>query len=69
MKATIRLAVLLALTANLTACSGHQWLRDWYMGQKLIEPELVPQPAPRDEMGNPRLKPQRSSGFRQEAKP
>ena len=53
------LLVLLASLASLTlgACD-RRWLRDDYMGRDLLQPELTPQPAPRDDQGNPVLTPQ-----------
>lgn len=53
------LLILLASLASLAlgACD-RRWLRDDYMGRDLLEPELTPQPAPRDDRGNPVLPPQ-----------
>jgi len=46
-------ALLVALLA-LGACE-RRWLRDDYMGRDVLQPELTPAPAPRDDRGNPVL--------------
>ncbi|MDA1100856.1 MAG: hypothetical protein O2967_17930 [Proteobacteria bacterium] len=55
MKPAICLVVLTLLATGLTACDGSLFMRDNYMGQKWLEPELLPQQVPRDQDGNPQL--------------
>jgi len=54
MKARIILLTSISLVATLVACESGPLLRDDYMGQDLIEPELRPQLPPRDKFGNPK---------------
>ncbi|MDP7546594.1 MAG: hypothetical protein QGF20_04810 [Alphaproteobacteria bacterium] len=58
MKAASRLVILTIFAASLAACDSTPFLRDDYMGKKLIEPELLPQRVPRDQDGNPQLQTQ-----------
>jgi hypothetical protein len=53
MKKLARLLSLALLAATLPACDTGPLLRDWYMGKKFIEPELLPERVPRDQHGNP----------------
>ena len=54
-----RFLLLLVVLAGLApaGCGNYRWLRDDYMGRDLLEPELTPKPAPRDDLGNPILAP------------
>lgn len=55
MKLISRLLVPPLLAASLAACDSSPLLRDNYMGQNLLEPELLPRPVARDNKGNPIL--------------
>jgi hypothetical protein len=58
MKTAMRLLILTLLAALPAACDSGALLRDHYMGQKLLEPALLPQRVPRDDNGNPQLQTQ-----------
>jgi hypothetical protein len=50
------------LAAGLAACDGGTLLRDNYLGQGIIEPDLRPQRVRRDNLGNPILPTNAPSG-------
>ncbi|MBT3532839.1 MAG: hypothetical protein HN478_03110 [Rhodospirillaceae bacterium] len=56
MKALCCLFILSLLAANLTACDSDPILREKYSGQGILEPEYLPQPVRRDQLGNPILR-------------
>jgi len=53
------LILLAGLTLLAVAGCDRRWLRDDYMGRDWLEPELTPQAAPRDDLGNPMPMPPR----------
>ncbi len=55
MKTATRCLILCLLAIGLSACDSSPLLRDDYMGQSLIEPDLLAQRVPRDRDGNPML--------------
>jgi hypothetical protein len=55
MKFAPHLLALSVLCLGLSACDSSPLLRDNYMGQKVVEPHLLPQRVKRDGNGNPIL--------------
>ena len=60
MKIVPSLLVSSILIFILSACDTNPLLRDDYMGKKVVEPRLLPQPVARDGNGNPMLRPKSS---------
>ncbi len=65
MKKIPSLLVSSILIFTLSACGSSPLLRDDYMGEKVVEPHLLPQRVARDGNGNPIMQPKSSiwSGF------
>ncbi len=57
MKPATRLLAL-TLLAGLAACDGSSLLRDNYMGQEWLQPQMLPKKTPRDKDGNPQMQTQ-----------
>ncbi len=61
MKALSRLCLLPLLAVGVAACDSGPLLRDNYLGQSILEPDLRPRRVQRDEQGNPILQADESS--------